>query len=190
MPQRTPIALPEAAAPRGAESLAPGAQLEALSAFSGVHASYGWKNLAITLWFGPATLESLPVFERGCKAFCDAHPEGVSSVHIMVPGGSSMPTQEARTELARIMREYAHTAAGAAVVIPGAGFWASALRGLITALAMLAPRGFALQIFGELPDVAAWLAPLHQSHTGCEISAHELLHALTLVERAGTAAAA
>jgi hypothetical protein len=161
-----------------------------VTAFPGVHSSYLWKNVAITLWFGPATVESLPVYEQGCKRFCEKYPGGVSSVHIMVPGGSSMPTAEARAELSRIIRSFGHHTVGVGVIIPGSGFWASALRSMVTALAMLAPRGFGLQIFGDHETLSEWLAPLHSARTSVPVQPAELRWALDAALRSGTRAAA
>jgi hypothetical protein len=160
------------------------------SAYPGVHSSFVWQNVAITVWFGPATMQSLVVFEKGCKSFCAQHPEGVSSVHIMVPGGTSMPTAEARARVGSIMRENAQRTVAAATLIPGNGFWASALRSMVTAILLLAPRSLAFRIFGDLESLAAWLAPLHSQGTGVNVQPHELFRALRFVHRSALRAAA
>lgn len=167
---------------------APPALTEAL-VIPGVYASYLWKNVAIALWFGPLSPADIPAFEAGCKAQGAQHPEGLSLVNIMVPGGKSMPTAEAREELGRIMREYRAASAEVVVVIPGAGFWASALRGLITAIAMLAPN-YHLHIAGNFVEVAEYLPGPHLARTGVALDPKELLRALRWVESQGNAAAA
>ncbi|HET8937025.1 MAG TPA: hypothetical protein VFN67_26465 [Polyangiales bacterium] len=156
----------------------PTVEVTEVSAYPGVHSSFVWQNVAITVWFGPATMQSLVEFDKGCRSFCGKHPEGISSVHIMVPGGKSMPTAEARAEVGRIMRENAKTTAAAAALVPGNGFWASALRSMVTAILMLAPRSFAFRMFGELSELADWLAPLHSHGTGVEVQPVDLLRAL------------
>jgi hypothetical protein len=161
-----------------------------LNAFQGVYSSYIWKNVAFIVWFAPATLESLATLEKGIESLTERHPEGLSSVHIMVPGGKSLPTVEARAELARLMREYPALSSLVAVVIPGSGFWASALRGVVTALAMLSPRGKKPYICGTLREVVLWLPDLHCEQTGVRIDPEQLLAALRHVERDATAAAA
>lgn len=158
-------------------------------AFPGIYTSYAWKNLIVTLWYAAATPESLPVFERGCKRVCAEHPEGFSSVHLMVPGGTQMPSAQVRAELARILRDCVPQVAAASIVIPGTGFWASALRSMVTALTLLLPREFELKICGELGEVAQWLAPRHTAATPVSLEPAEILQALTLARRAAAAAA-
>lgn len=168
----------------------PEIEVSEASAFPGVHTSFVWQNVAIHVWFGPATMQSLVEFDRGCKSISGKHPEGISSVHIMVPGGTSMPTAEARTEVGRIMRENAKHTTAAATLIPGNGFWASALRSMVTAILMLAPRSLAFRMFSDMESLAEWLAPLHSRGTGVVIQANELYRALRFVHRAALRAAA
>jgi len=160
------------------------------SAVDRVYTSYVWKNVVIVVWFDAATVESILVFERSCQERAQKHPQGMSSVHIMVPGGKSLPTAEARAELSRVMREYAQYSAATAVVIPGTGFWASALRGMITAVSMLARTSANPRICGDFAAVAAWLPEVHEQRTGVRISANELVSALQSAERSGLAAVA
>ena len=172
------------------DTATPQLEVTEASAFPGVHSSFVWQNVAITVWFGPATMQSLVEFDKGCKSFCGKHPEGISSVHIMVPGGTSMPTAEARTEVGRIMRENAKHTTACATLIPGNGFWASALRSMVTAILMLAPRSLAFRMFGDMESLAQWLAPLHSRGTGVVVQANELYRALRLVHRSALRAAA
>jgi hypothetical protein len=160
------------------------------SAVDGVYTAYLWNNLSIVLWFDAATLESIVAFENSCRERVQQFPHGLSSVHVMVPGGKSMPTAEARTELSRVIRDYAQYSAATAVVIPGAGFWASALRGMVTALAMLARSTVKPRICSDFADVAAWLPELHEQRTGVRLEPAELLRALQEAERAGVKAVA
>jgi hypothetical protein len=191
---RLHLGLGDDAEANAASVVQPGARLRlkqvtAASAFPAVHASYSLENVAITVWYGSATMESLAVFERGCKPFCARYPQGVSTIHIMVPGGTAMPSSDARAELARIVRENAQHAAAAAVLIPSNGFWASALRGMVTAMQLLAPRSMSLQIFAELEPLANWLAPLHTLRTGVALEPSELLQVLKELQPGGTRAA-
>lgn len=161
----------------------PQSRLTFLNSVPDVYTAYLWQNVAITLWFGPATLESCVILERGCRKQAAEHPEGLSLVNIMIPGGRSMPGAEVRSELTRIMRDHTQHAAAVAVIIPGSGFWASALRSLVVALSMLRPRDMQLQIFGSAPPLVEWLLPLHAARTGVQLDAAELLSALREAER-------
>ena len=171
-------------------SMRPWAELVPLSAVPGVYSSYAWNNVGLTLWFGPATLESLETFEATCRKVAADRPVRWSSVHIMVPGNSGLPSAEARAALARMTREMADTTAAIAVVIPGTGFWASAIRGLVTAVHMLGSRDFELKIFGNVEEVAQWLPEAQLQRSGVEISPAQLLDALRQLQRTMESAAA
>lgn len=159
-------------------------------AVSGVFASYLWKNVVIVLWFDAATVDSIVAFDRSCMESVREFPTGLSSVHIMVPGGKSMPSPEARAAISRLTREYEQYFAGTAVVIPGAGFWASALRGMVTAGSILARSKIKPRICADFADVIDWLPDAHEQRTGVRIEAQDLLSALQSAERAGLQAVA
>lgn len=144
----------------------------------GVYVAYGWRNVAITLWFGPATVESVSAFEAICQRCVDTFPGGGSSVHIMVPGGKSLPSAEARSELARVFSKYAIYSAANAVVIPGAGFWAGALRSLVTAFTIVAQLASKPHIFADIHAASEWLPASHTERTGIAVTSRELLAAL------------
>ncbi|MET0390851.1 MAG: hypothetical protein ABW321_33065 [Polyangiales bacterium] len=171
--------------PSRADRPAPESQLQPTlrTVIPGVYSAYVYKNVSILVWFGPMLMEDVATFEQGCQAMCEIHPEGVSSVNIIVPGGRSMPTAEVRSELTKVLARYSPHTAGAAVVIRGDGFWASALRGMIIALSLLLPRRRHFQIFGSLDAAAEWLPALHAEKTGVTIGSDELLTVLQQVER-------
>ena len=181
--------MPRAADPAAPETWLSPPVLTPLTRIPGVISAYMWKNVAIALWFGPLSVADVPAFEAGCKVNTKQHPEGVSMINIMIPGAKSLPTAEARQELGRIMREYQSSSAEVVVVIPGAGFWPSAVRGLVTALSMLAPR-YRLHIAGNFLEVAEYLPEPHRARTGVELDPKELLRALRWVESQGNAVAA
>lgn len=101
-----------------------------------------------------------------------------------------MPTAEVRARVGRILRENAEHTVAAATLIPGNGFWASALRSMVTAILMVAPRSMAFRMFGDLESLAEWLAPLHGQGTGLSVQASELHRALRFVHRSALKAAA
>jgi hypothetical protein len=61
-----------------------------------------------------------------------------------------------RSEVGALLREHTRIAAWANVV-ESDGFWASAVRGITTAILLLARPQFALKTFGSVGDAAAWL---------------------------------
>jgi hypothetical protein len=163
-----------------------GIHLALSTTIPGVYTAYTWKNISIALWFGPpASLDDVATFERACQRRAEASPHGFSTVHIMVRGGKSMPTPEVRAELSRIFRHYSQFAAGVVVVIPGKGFWASAIRGLVTALTLISQTDVKPQICETYGEVAEWLPGVHAERTGVQVDSRELLGALSAVELAG-----
>ncbi len=153
-----------------------------------VFAGYVYRNVLITFWFGPATMQSLEVYEQSAKVRVAQNPQGLSVVNIMVPGGQSMPTAQARSRLGQIATEHAKAVAAVVVMVPGAGFWASALRGLVTAVSMLVPRDVRFHICGSLREVAEWLPPQHRERTGIAIDAQALLRVLQAAQEAALGA--
>ena len=133
-------------------------ELEAATSVPGVYRAFLWHNVVISVWLSPVTEEVIPVLEQGCRLRAAAHPEGMSTVQIIVPSGGGLPSSEARSGFSRIAREYGHLSPVNAVVIPGSGFWASAQRGLVTAFSLLTPRGSRLRMFATMPEARAALA--------------------------------
>jgi hypothetical protein len=159
-----------------------GLELRLRTAVPGIYSGYIWKNIAIVLWFAPANLETLPIFEESCKALVREHPEGLSAVSIIVPGGRGLPDPQVRRELARIMSDNVDRFAAMAVLLPGTGFWASTMRGMLTALSMLVRQPHRMQIFGTYSEVVKWLLPLHTARTNTHIDAVQLRAVLRIVE--------
>ena len=168
------------ATPQSAAKLEPVKQRHGMP---GSHRGYLWKNIAITVWFSGPTLESLRSFEQGSRQIIAEHPEGLSSLTILVPGGG-MPTAEARRELSRILDTQAPHLAASAVVMRDDGFFASALRGLLTALRMLRRHAIPQQIFSDYEPAAKWLLSLHTARTGAKIDPLELVAALEQIDAA------
>lgn len=163
--------------------------LEVIKIVSGVYSAYRWKNVAVTFWFDAATMESLRSFERGASETCALHPEGLSLVMIMVPGGRSMPSAEVRAKFGQISAMHAQFIAAAAVLIPGTGFWPSAIRGLVTAISLLAPPKYDFEVFDSLSDVASWLTPIHAARTGVELDHQVLLRVMQAAQSHAASAA-
>ncbi|MEY4578687.1 MAG: hypothetical protein RL701_3390 [Pseudomonadota bacterium] len=164
-------------------------ELALMATVPDVYTSYAWNNVFFLLWFGPITRESLETFEKGCKVIRERYPQGVSTVNVMIPGGRSFPTAEARAEFSRIMHEYSGLLACSAVVMRGTGFWASTLGSVVTALSMLAPRQFKLRIFNAFAPAVEWLCGLHEARTQVTLDPAQLMVALQLVEAKGQAMA-
>lgn len=152
-------------------------QVVLMHAYEGVYAAYAWKDVIITVWFNPATVESVAAFAAGCKKL-EGTSARVSTVHLMVPGGRTLPSTEARHALIRVFKDYAPYTVSVAVVIPGTGFWAGAIRSLVTALTIVVPGVNPPRIFADIDGVAAWLPEVHREKTGNVLEPAELFRAL------------
>ena len=79
------------------------------------------------------------------------------------------------------MRDSAAGIACVAVIIDGSGFWASALRGFITGLQVLAPGTLDLHAHASIDQVLAWLPTEHHKRTGVQLD----VKPIALLLRAG-----
>lgn len=139
--------------------------------------AYLWKDVAIFVWSDAPTVDSLAGYARCCSELIAEHPGGLSAVGFLVPGGR-LPTSEVRAELSRITDTLGDHLAGLAIVVLGTGFWASALRGLLTAVHMLLRKAIAMHVFSNSEAAVSWLAERHSERTGTTFEPEELLAVL------------
>jgi hypothetical protein len=154
-----------------------------LSSAADQHASYSWKNVVISFWFGPSTLDALATRDAKLEALCALHPQGISTIDVVLPGKFALPSPEVREELSRFVQKYAPHVVASALILLGSGFWASAVRGAVTAVTMLSRREQKPQIFGAPRAAADWLAPVHLERTGVAFDAEELAKLIASGER-------
>jgi hypothetical protein len=158
-------------------------ELSLLGSEPGCLAVYGWQNLSFVVWLGPANIESVARLDQISLALRERYPQGVSGVHIVVSGQTQLPTAEARAALVRMTNDYGTWLCAIAVVIRGGGFWASAMRSVVTAMRVLGSRAFEMRIHGSIEEVVEWLPERHFKRTGVQITRVELLQVLRQVER-------
>jgi hypothetical protein len=166
---------------REAQSMAsPSKALTTFGAAPGIFEAFLWQNVSIVVWSGTATLESVDVYEDLCRQSRERFPAGLSSVHIIVPRQSLLPGSQVRDALTRVNAQYLDLVGAVAIVIQGGGFWASAVRGMITALtlSLTRSRGFELRIHAHVDEVAEWLPAAHLKRTGVTLGHDELQSAL------------
>lgn len=146
----------------------------------GIFCGYLWKNVNILVWTNTATLESMSVYDAGAKRLRKLTPNGASAVHIMLGGLTRMPTAETRDALYRVNNECGEFMKTAAVVIQSDGFFASAMRSLLTALNRhgVSIRGLTNLKFCTIEGVGEWLPEPHEKATGVAIDGAELVAAM------------
>jgi len=93
------------------------------------------------------------------------HPEGISNVHI-IAAGLPLANTEAREALSALMKAHDGALACAGTVLDGTGFWASATRGVIMSLQMLAPSSYAMRTCASDAELVAWMPKPHAQRTG------------------------
>ena len=152
-------------------------ELRLLDELPGRLAIFALKNVTIIVWGGVADLQSVDCLARVGKERIRECPSGLSDVHVI---GRQLGLPDAATR-ARLLEESrkatAHLAAVAAV-IGGNGFWASAIRGLVTGMHVMLAGPFELRLFGENDDLADWLTRVHGQKTGTHIAVEQLRSAL------------
>jgi hypothetical protein len=161
--------------------------LSLMVAVSGACTIYGWRNMTIVVWSGQATGASVAQLDRVSVLCRKRDPHGHSVVHI-VHEPTQLPSAEARAGLAQMMSDNADVLSAMAIVVGGSGFWATAMRSVVTAMRMVGSRAFELRINGSIQEVVDWLPATHFARTGVKIGRDELLHALQHVERGQSAA--
>jgi hypothetical protein len=122
-------------------------------------------NVLIASWTAQGTGPLIATLAQVLASFVAAHPEGISSVHL-VAAGLPLANLEAREGLKEIMMKYAGNLACAGTVLAGTGFWASATRGMLVGLQLLAPSSHALRTCATVPELVAWLPKPHAERTG------------------------
>jgi hypothetical protein len=101
----------------------------------------------------------------------------VSAIHLAA-SDIGLPPSEVRNALLDMMARYGPHTACLAIVLEGSGFWASAMRSVITGMRMLAPRAFSMRIHEDVDAVCEWLPLEHHRRTGVNLDREELRLAL------------
>jgi hypothetical protein len=167
---------------------APLEQVEILAYQPGHYVFALWHNITIIYWMQQANGLAVTRLQAVTAEVVQAYPEGFSNIHL-VREGAGVPDADARHGFNVMMERYPNALACVAIVLMGAGFWASALQSVITGLLMVAPRSFLLRFAGRPLDVITWLPREHAKRTGEEVDALGLSHAIDHVLRVGATTA-
>jgi hypothetical protein len=162
----------------------PPEHVEILACQPGHYVFASWRNLTILYWLGQAVGPAVRRLQAITAEFVEAHPEGISNIHL-VKDGAGLPDTQARVGFNAIMERHPNAFACISIVLLGAGFWASALQSVITGLLMVAPRTFMLRFAGNPAELRTWLPKEHTRRTGEAIDALELARAIDQVMRIG-----
>jgi hypothetical protein len=136
-----------------------------------------WANITVTTWQSRGTVPAIERVARVGSVIRSECRSGISSIHL-IREGAGLPSPEARAALVKLMNTDVETLACVGIVVGGTGFWASAVRSLITGMRAVSPRSYQLKLVGNIPELAAWLPQPHAARTGVAIDADELAAAL------------
>jgi hypothetical protein len=131
-------------------------------------------NVAVTVWLGRLDRAAAQVFARVTTQALDMLQGARGSSVQMINDRVQLPDADTRDVLVQLMRDSAPRTACVSIIIDGRGFWASAVRGFVTSLGVLAPRSFDIHAHTSSAEVIAWLPAEHHKRTGVTIVPEQL----------------
>ena len=141
-----------------------------------------YRNVLILGWYGKANVEAAQEFGTLAEsALMQSRQAMISTVH-WIDRAVGIPDSPTRDALLKVGNDFRERTACVAAIIVGDGFWASAMRGVVTGLVVLAPRTFAMRTFASAREVLEWLPAEHAERTGVDLD-HDVLRAA--IERIG-----
>ena len=152
--------------------------IEAFGGEPGVVSLHGFENITIVVWYGKPTLAAAQLLARVSQRRRAEFTNGISAVHL-VQGVFEMPDAPTRDTFVKLLRDGGSKLAVVCVVIRGGGFWASAMRSLVTGLRVLSRGSFDLGLHTELSAAVDYLLPRHHAKTGVPIIAEQLTAVLS-----------
>lgn len=153
--------------------------LERVAEYPGVVMIGGWKNLRIVSWVAQAIGPAVDVLALSMDR-SQEYPQ-YSWVHL-IRDKLALPDADARAGFVHMMTERSGELACVAVVVGGAGFWASAMRNAVIGLRIFASNKFELRLHGTNEDVVKWLPAAHQKRTQVELPSATLRQLLMQAE--------
>lgn len=138
------------------------------------------QNVLIASWTAQGTGPLIAELAKALGSFIAQHPSGVSNLHI-IAAGLPLANAEARDALAALMTAHEGAIACVGTVLDGTGFWASATRGLIMSVQLMAPNTYAVRTCANDAELVGWLPKVHAQRTGINLEAQALERALAEV---------
>ncbi len=139
-----------------------------------------WHNLQFVVWSAQGTLERCAKLEELSAVAVQAHPEGSSSVHVVIQN-TPLPEAAARAKLAELTKRFAPQVACIGTVLEGSGFIVSALQSFIISIHALSNRPFKTRTCDSIAEIAKWLPPPHAKRTSVLTDSADLEYALNSV---------
>jgi hypothetical protein len=136
-----------------------------------------WANVSLTHWVSRGTVSAVDCVARVGTELRAQYPMGTSAVHL-IREGAGLPTPEVREGLVKLMNEKVERRGCVGIVVGGTGFWASAVRGLITGLRAASSREYPLKLAGSIDEIVSWFPEPHYKRTTVALDPAEFARAL------------
>lgn len=144
----------------------------------GVVSFYGFENITIVVWHAKPTLTAAQHLSRVSIRRRAEFENGISVIHL-VQGTFEMPDSPTRDAFVKLLRDGGGKLAVLCVIVGTGGFWASALRSLVTGLRVLSRGTFDLGLHVDVRAGVDHLTPRHLTQTGVPIDPEQLFSELT-----------
>ncbi|MCA9707654.1 MAG: hypothetical protein KDK70_17525 [Myxococcales bacterium] len=118
-----------------------------------------WRNVVLNVGKGSPSADHIDTVRRLVDDLLSKYPDGIGMM-LMVYNASLFPHADGRNRTNELFREVGPRLQGVAAVVEGTGFWASAVRSVITGFTLVSRTKFPLKTFGSVDDASAWLVPL------------------------------
>lgn len=119
-------------------------------------------NVHLCIYRGELTLEALEAANQHHRDLMGRHPRtfvlGVAQPNLPLPGA------DVRQRGARLIEENRAHVEAAGLIVEGAGFWASAVRSVMTASFALARQPYPSKCFATGLDASTWLGTFPAGH--------------------------
>jgi hypothetical protein len=111
-----------------------------------------WNDVALWVGSGKADEQQIAVLHETLDRLSDS-----PGLMLWLPHRAAAPEGKARTRAGRLFREMGARLQGFALIAEGGGFWASAIRSIVTGLSLAARTRFPFKAMPAIEEAAPWL---------------------------------
>ncbi|MDD9946473.1 MAG: hypothetical protein OXU20_35840 [Myxococcales bacterium] len=135
-------------------------------------------NVSISIWLCQATEPAASEMKASVDEIMARYPNGASAI-LWLSAGTELPTAGARKHFVDILRTHGSAAGEVGAVLAGGGFWASAVRAMLTGLKLASAGTVNFRVEGDLESLIAWFPDAHFSRTRVHVPGAALAKAVT-----------
>lgn len=105
--------------------------------------------------FGDVRADAVNASLAAHKVALVARPEGVVSI-VLIDSTTKFPSEEMRRAGVAVRKLTNGNVVGSVTIVAGDGFWASTVRGALTAINLLSGSAYASKVFRDAPEGVRW----------------------------------